>query len=424
MEVDDPLEDDANDREWQASAASTHLRNNSRQENTGDNEETVPRTLPRQLQEIDSGANPLPPRPRTDTEDNTTEQLNCRYCHKLITRKARLREHEFYHRVGTFENPGSCSCKEEGCDFVGAERSEVLDHYRALHPNSAILKPFKCKLCAASSPGTAVGFYDEEALARHYTKFHPAGATSSRHRNFRESVTRRTCPVCSKVFGRAWEMKQHVRMKHSNKPPPRVACDLCGKSYLNRRVAKTHQLQVHGRMSEAVAGLFKFHEDGADTQPDPDAEIISCTECGVEMLEKSLPRHMLTHGSPKPRFSCETCGQTFFHPSRLQRHQVVHGIERPFVCSHEGCGKSFPRKPSLAEHELLHTGKPHLCDECGWAGATPRDLRRHKEKHANGTLRAGKQKRGRPSAREPRQTKKKPGAEEEARAIVTGSVHE
>lgn len=63
----------------------------------------------------------------------------------------------------------------------------------------------------------------------------------------------------------------------------------------------------------------------------------------------------------------------------------AHGVERPFLCEHPRCGKSFTSKGVLAMHALTHTGdKPFRCDHpgCDASFAQSSNLKRHQFVHS------------------------------------------
>jgi len=56
----------------------------------------------------------------------------------------------------------------------------------------------------------------------------------------------------------------------------------------------------------------------------------------------------------------------------------VHQEDKPYKCTHSGCGKSFKTPSELTRHEFRHTGeKPYKCDQCDKSFVRNDDLKRH-----------------------------------------------
>lgn len=51
------------------------------------------------------------------------------------------------------------------------------------------------------------------------------------------------------------------------------------------------------------------------------------------------------------RFHCPHCQIAFSNQGQLRGHVRIHTGERPFVCDHENCGKSFTRNEELTRHK-------------------------------------------------------------------------
>ncbi|KAL1921744.1 uncharacterized protein VTP21DRAFT_10386 [Calcarisporiella thermophila] len=73
------------------------------------------------------------------------------------------------------------------------------------------------------------------------------------------------------------------------------------------------------------------------------------------------------HTSPSPssstgsqnRYQCPYCSKRFSRPSSLKIHTYSHTGEKPFVCTEEGCGRSFSVQSNLRRHMRVHIKKPH-----------------------------------------------------------------
>ena len=51
------------------------------------------------------------------------------------------------------------------------------------------------------------------------------------------------------------------------------------------------------------------------------------------------------------RYVCQTCNKAFSRPSSLRIHGHSHTGEKPFTCSHTGCGKAFSVRSNMKRHE-------------------------------------------------------------------------
>nr|CAI5868700.1 unnamed protein product [Callosobruchus analis] len=119
----------------------------------------------------------------------------------------------------------------------------------------------------------------------------------------------------------------------------KIICDICGKSYKQRKFLSIH-MRVH-------TGERPYN----------------CEVCGRNFsLYSSLHKHRNIH-SERKKFECKVCGKMFNQSSNLNNHLKIHTGEKPYPCWQ--CGRTFRRKETRDTHVRYHTGeRPYSCDIC------------------------------------------------------------
>lgn len=87
-------------------------------------------------------------------------------------------------------------------------------------------------------------------------------------------------------------------------------------------------------------------------------EQVACTVCQKTFKRRDyLKQHMKTHAPQRDVYRCprEGCGRSYTTVFNLQSHILsFHEEQRPFVCEHTGCSKTFAMKQSLWRHSVVH----------------------------------------------------------------------
>ena len=78
-------------------------------------------------------------------------------------------------------------------------------------------------------------------------------------------------------------------------------------------------------------------------------------ECGKAFYSSGdLRAHMRTHSGERP-YACQVCGKAFRTRNALKTHvKSLHTLERPFLCTHPGCGMTYMTKIDLQRHMVRH----------------------------------------------------------------------
>ncbi|XP_024988658.1 zinc finger transcription factor YY1-like isoform X4 [Cynara cardunculus var. scolymus] len=84
--------------------------------------------------------------------------------------------------------------------------------------------------------------------------------------------------------------------------------------------------------------------EAIEPEPEPTTEVLflcSYEGCGKTFIDAgALRKHAHIHGERQYVCHYENCGKKFLDSSKLKRHFLIHTGERDFVCPHEGCGKN------------------------------------------------------------------------------------
>uniref|UniRef100_A0A2C9JEJ6 Protein krueppel n=1 Tax=Biomphalaria glabrata TaxID=6526 RepID=A0A2C9JEJ6_BIOGL len=106
----------------------------------------------------------------------------------------------------------------------------------------------------------------------------------------------------------------------------------------------------------------------------------SCQDCGQIFYRKyDCTRHQRNKHSGRPWLKCVNCTFQASTEIGLKRHfQELHGDDKPFVCTVEGCGYRSSRYTEMGHHLRTHSdAKSFYCEKCGQGFALYRCLVYH-----------------------------------------------
>ncbi|XP_058088668.1 zinc finger transcription factor YY1 isoform X2 [Magnolia sinica] len=125
-----------------------------------------------------------------------------------------------------------------------------------------------------------------------------------------------------------------------------------------------------------------------EPEPEPTTEVLflcSYEGCGKTFIDAgALRKHSHIHGEKQHVCQHAGCGRKFLDSSKLKRHNLIHTGERHFVCPHEGCGKAFSLDFNLRAHMRTHSQENyHICpyEDCGKRYAHEYKLKTHIKAH-------------------------------------------
>ena len=146
------------------------------------------------------------------------------------------------------------------------------------------------------------------------------------------------CTACGKSLKGKVALRAHMKKLHPNYNNNCLTCNQG--HFLNWQEHVDHANQFHDGIIRRKCNLCELMFESAEelnshksSQHSGKAGLVTCTECGKQLMPDTMKGHMITEHGTEP-CSCPKCGKQFKHPLALDQH---------FKRAHEEC----------------------QCDECG-----------------------------------------------------------
>lgn len=193
------------------------------------------------------------------------------------------------------------------------------------------------------------------------------------------------CAYCQREFKRKTHLNDHVRLVHERLRP--YKCDFCERSFGLPRTLRIH-IMGHTKERPFTCNIcqksfrqkteLNLHMNNHMSNSQFRCPICSHDRASQEDLEAHMSRH-----NNKEGYQCSTCGRKFKKLCHLKEHDdAVHLKLRPFICTHNNCGKAFGARKTLYTHQRTHTGeRPFNCNICSKQFSSKASLSRHLRSH-------------------------------------------
>jgi KRAB domain-containing zinc finger protein len=176
---------------------------------------------------------------------------------------------------------------------------------------------------------------------------------------------------CGKSFHKKESLSSHIlthSTSYSKERPFVCTYEGCGKSFYLRNHLEKHEdihrekiyiCDVCNRSFSTSAAWGSHNKLYGDRQHYP------CQYChNIYETESALNEHEKKHKSDDA-YECNICHKKFKTSDILNTHKNIHDKKRSFVCTYEGCGKSFGDIRLLKRHEKIHAEKyQYKCSRC------------------------------------------------------------
>ncbi|XP_035275330.1 zinc finger protein 469 [Anguilla anguilla] len=311
------------------------------------------------------------------------KQYKCKVCFTWFLTLGELNFHKLSHNPSP---PPTCyMCVQRKF----SSREQLRDHLREKHAkNKAGI--WTCGMCLKEI--SDVWMYNEH-LREHATQFARKGQTQS-------SIL--GLPGC---FMQETAVKNFITsiMQHqSNKGSRGESGKMSSKEGAKTTKENMEQDSKTSEGGETTAIKTKVHSGGGGKRSTP---ILSDIPHKADAPQKNVEMHP---NCKDPSRDCHHCGKQFPKPFKLQRHLVVHSLQKIFLCSK--CPISYQDAKELKDHlkneheeieepdskhttlytcelcaDVMHViKKSFICSTCNYTFSKKEQFDRHMEKHLSG----------------------------------------
>lgn len=309
------------------------------------------------------------------------KQYKCKVCFTWFLTLGELNFHKLSHNPSP---PPTCyMCVQRKF----SSREQLRDHLREKHAKNKT-GIWTCGMCLKEI--SDVWMYNEH-LREHATQFARRGQTQGSMLDI---------PGC---FMQETAVKNFITSIMQHRP-----------SKANRESSKATKEQEKGVAADSTIGEGKTSELAEPkihkTKNSSGAGGKQSTLTPLEVLHKTeTPKIIEMHPNCKdPSRDCHHCGKQFPKPFKLQRHLVVHNLEKIFLC--HKCPVSYQEAQALKDHlkraheeveeldskhttlytcelcaDVMHViKKSFICSTCNYTFSKKEQFDRHMEKHLSG----------------------------------------
>lgn len=236
------------------------------------------------------------------------------------------------------------------------------------------IKKIRCSYCTHS-------FNDPQKFIFHFERRHSSMTLkgSSIRRDYPIPNEDIECPHCSKILSQKESLRRHIELVH-NTDRPKVFCDQCTESFIDRRTLQNHILKCHTeQLSVDEKPIVRRR---ATTQT------YVCGECGDVVYGKTglsvhrWVKHFNIKIVGKKKFHCLLCRQVMScRMSALRHHAQVHKNGKLLKRKCQACNAEFQLFEDFKMHVESDHENAYICLVCGESLSSPVELFYHNKAH-------------------------------------------